>query len=124
MIVSDGGPQFTSQEFNSFVEDWGMTYVTSSPIHQRANGKAESAVKIKKYLFMKTHKERGDPYEAMLVQRNTPCQDTGLSPVEMMFNRRTHSFLPSISGSPKDPLVREKWEARKCSVKKAHDWKS
>ena len=32
IIVSDGGPQFTSQEFNSFVEDWGITHVTSSPM--------------------------------------------------------------------------------------------
>ena len=56
MIVSDGGPQFTSQEFNSFVEDWGINHVTSSPMHQRANGKAESAVKIMKSLLVKTHK--------------------------------------------------------------------
>ena len=128
IIVSDGGPQFTSQKFNSFVEDWGITHVTSSPMHQRANGKAESAVKIMKSLLVKTHKEGGDTYEAMLEQRNTPRRDTGLSPAEMMFNRRTRSFLPSISGSPKDPppppLVKEKREARKHSVKKAHDRKS
>ena len=124
MIVSDGGPQFTSHEFNSFVEDWGINHVTSSPMHQRANGKAESAVKIMKSLLVKTHKEGGDPYEAMLEQRNTPRQDTGRSPVEMMFNRRTRSFLPSMSNSPTDPLVKEKREARKRSVKKAHDRKS
>lgn len=93
-------------------------------MHQRANGKAESAVKIMKSLLVKTHKERGDPYEAMLEQRNTPGQDTGLSPAEMMCNRRTRSFLPSISGSPKNPLVKEKWEEQKRSVKKAHDRKS
>ena len=53
-----------------------------------------------KSLLLKTHKEGGDPYEAMSEQRNTPCQDTGLSPAEMMFNRRTRSFLPSISDPP------------------------
>ena len=124
IIVSNGGPQFTSKEFNSFVEDWGMTHVTSSPMHQRANGKAESAVKIMKSLLVKTHKERGYPYEAMSEQRNTPRQDTGLSRAEMMFNRRTRSFLPRISGIPKDPLVKEKREARKRSITKAHDRKS
>ena len=25
MIVSDGGPQFTSQEFKLFVDNWGIT---------------------------------------------------------------------------------------------------
>jgi len=72
-----------------------ITSVCSSPMHQRANGKAESAVKIMKSLLRKTHKEGGDPYEAMLEQRNTPHQDTGLGPAEMMFNRRTRSFLPT-----------------------------
>ena len=123
MIVSDGGPQFTSQEFSSFVEDWGIAHVTSSPMHQRSNGKAESAVKIMKSLLRKTHMERGDPYEAMGEQRNTPRQDTTRSPAEMMFNRRTRSFLPCVS-SLKDTCVKEKRDARKHSVKKSHDRKS
>lgn len=124
MIISDGGPQFASQEFESFAEDWGVTHVTSSPMHARGNGKAESAVKIMKSLLVKTHKDGGDPYEAMLEQRNTPRQDTGRSPVEMMFYRRTRSFLPSISNGPKDTLVKEKRDARKRSIKQAHDRKS
>ena len=28
MIVSDGGPQFTSQEFKLFVDNWGITHIT------------------------------------------------------------------------------------------------
>ena len=77
MILSDGGPQFTSQEFKSFVDNRGITHITSSPMHQQANGRAESGVKIMKTLLLKTYKEGGDPYEAMLEQRNTPRQDTG-----------------------------------------------
>ena len=77
-----------------------------------------------KSLLVKTHKEGGDPYEAMLEQRNAPRKDTGRSPAEMMFNRRTRSFLPSISNSPMDPFVKEKREASQRSVKKAHDQKS
>ena len=80
-------------------------------------------VKIMKSLLVKTHKEGGDPYEAMLEQRNTPRQDTGRSPAELMFNRRTRSFLPSVSNSSMDPLVKEKRETRQHSVKKAHDRK-
>ncbi|XP_068680340.1 igE-binding protein-like [Montipora foliosa] len=92
MIVSDGGPQFTSQEFKLFVDNWGITNIASSPMHHRANGRAESAVKIMKTLLVKTYKEGGDPYEAMLEQRNTPRQDTGRSPAEMTFNARNGSF--------------------------------
>ena len=54
-------------------------------MHQRANSKAESAVKIMKSLLVKTHKDSGDPYEALLEQRNTPRQYTGLSPSEIQY---------------------------------------
>ena len=57
MIVSDRGPQFTSQEIKLFVDNWGITHYTPSPMHQRANGRAESAVKIMKTLLAKTYKE-------------------------------------------------------------------
>ena len=90
------------------MEDWGINHFSSSPMHQRANGKTESAVKIMKSLLVKTNKEGGNPYEAMLEQKNTPRQDSGRSPAEMMFNRRTRSFLPSTTNSSMDPLVKEK----------------
>lgn len=51
--MSDGGPQFVSQEFQDFAKKWGITHMTSSPMHQQANGKAESAVKIMKTLLRK-----------------------------------------------------------------------
>ena len=124
MIVSDGGPQFSSREFDLFTKNWGITHVTSSPMHQRANGKAESAVKIMKNLLIKTHKDGGDPYEAMLEQRNTPRQDTDRSPAEMMFNRKTRSFIPTINSQPSEEVIRIKRENRKNSVKKHHDRKS
>ena len=49
VIMSDGGPQFVSQEFQDFAKKWRITHVTSSPMHQLANGKAESAVKVRRY---------------------------------------------------------------------------
>ena len=110
VIVSDGGPQFTCQQFNSFMTSWSISHHTSSPMHQRANGKAESAVKIMKSLLIKTYKDGGDPYEAILKQRNTPRQDTALSPAQMMFNGKTRSFLPSLSSNPKNTLVKGKRE--------------
>jgi transposase InsO family protein len=51
---------------------------TSSPGHQQSNGKAEAAVKIVKTLMKKTVKDGRDQFEALLEQRNTPRQDTGL----------------------------------------------
>ena len=79
VILSDGGSQFTIQEFNAFVKNWGISHITSSLMHQRANGKAESAAKIMESLLIKTWKEKGDLYQAMLEQQNTSRQDTNHS---------------------------------------------
>ena len=96
MIISDGGPQFVSQEFKDFTNKWDIVHTTSSPMHQQANGKAESAVKIMKTLLEKCEAERSDPYEAILEQRNTPRQDTGRSPAETMFNRKVRGMIPQF----------------------------
>ena len=109
MIVSDGGPQFASQEFNSFGMNMGITHITSSPMLHSKNDKAESSV-----IIMKSEND-GDPHKAMLEQRDTPRQDADRSPAEMMFNRRIRSFIPSISSNPKDTIVKEKRDARKRS---------
>ena len=47
-VVSDGGPQYMSEEFKRFAREWDFEHVTSSPHHQNANGKAEAAVKWRK----------------------------------------------------------------------------
>ena len=47
-VVSDGGPQYMSEEFKRFAREWDFEHVTSSPHHQNANGKAEAAVKMAK----------------------------------------------------------------------------
>ena len=102
-----------------FLRTGTLHIVTSSLMHQRANGKAESAVKVMKNLLNKIQKEGGDPYEAMLKQRNTPRQDTDHSPAEMIFNRKiwTHSFVPTINSKPNDEVIRIKRENHKDSVK-------
>ena len=93
-------------------------------MHQRANGKAESAVKSMKSLLIKTCKDGGDPYEAIFEQLNPPRQDTALSPAQMIFKRKTCSFLPRLSSNPKNTLVKGKRDARKRSLETYHDRKS
>lgn len=63
--------------------------------------------------------ERGeDQFEGLLEQRNTPRQDTGLSPNRMMFGRPTRTLAPTLRKRPKS---NRKCEKRKHSVKKYHD---
>ena len=81
IVVSDNGPQFTSDKFNHFADVWGFEHRTSSPVHPQGNGKAESAVKTAKKLRRKAKTAGKDPYLAMLAHRNTPTEGTESKPI-------------------------------------------
>ena len=86
-LIFDGGPQFNSLQFRKFAKEWAINHVMSSPGHPQDNEKAEAAVKVIK-IMMKTYEEGGDQYLALLELRNTPRQDSDLSPAQMMFGER------------------------------------
>ena len=52
-VISDNGTQYTSQEFQNFVEDYGFIHTTISPKHPQSNGLAEKTVGIAKNLLQK-----------------------------------------------------------------------
>lgn len=57
--------------------------------------------------------------------RETPRQDTGLSPAEMLFQRPTRTFLPYLHKTQNDiSHTKAKREKRKKSVKKCYDKKT
>ncbi|XP_044171759.1 uncharacterized protein LOC122956136 [Acropora millepora] len=43
ILVTDNGPQFTSQEFKQFTHSWKFLHVSSSPHHHKSNGKVKAA---------------------------------------------------------------------------------
>ena len=45
-ITTDNRPQFSSDEFRQFAEDYGFEHMTSSPGFPQSNGEAEMAVQI------------------------------------------------------------------------------
>ena len=47
-MVSDNGPQFSSQEMKEFSETYGFRHITTSPHYPLANGLAERMVKPSK----------------------------------------------------------------------------
>ena len=87
-VVSDNGPQYSSAEFAKFAEDWGFTYITSSPKYPQSNGEAERMVQTTKNLLTKSD----DPYEALLAYRATPLEN-GFSPAELCMGRRLRHTL-------------------------------
>lgn len=92
-VVTDNGPQFSSQELCQFTLNWEFVKVSSSPHHHKGNGKVESAVKTAKSLLKKTLKDNKDPWLALLDQRNTPTESMGTSSAQRLMSRRTKTLL-------------------------------
>ena len=89
VVVSDNGPQFSSDAYQQFAKEYHFTHKTSSPYYPQSNGEAERAVGTIKRLL---NKER-DPYLAILSYRSTPLQN-GYSPSELLMNRRLRTTVP------------------------------
>ena len=94
-MVSDNGPQFASEEFRNFSNEWEFEHVTSSPGYPQSNGMAESAVKTVKRILKKAKEAGTDPLLAVLDHRNTPSPGLDSSPVQRLMSRRTKTLLPT-----------------------------
>ena len=126
VIMSDNGPQFSAAEFKSFVGEWRMNRRASSPGYPRSNGKAEAAVKAAKNMMRKAIKDNQDQNLALLELRNTPIQSYGQSPVQLFFQRRTRTLIPTTKKmlEPKIPCksyIKERQESRNKAVKQHYD---
>ncbi|XP_045104418.1 uncharacterized protein K02A2.6-like [Portunus trituberculatus] len=93
-VVADSGTQFRSAEFARFAREWNFEIVLSSPHYHQSNGKAENAVKTVKRILQKCHLGNQDPMLAILEWRNTPSEQTGVSPAQRLFARHCRTHLP------------------------------
>ena len=89
VVVSDNGPQYSSETYRQFAKDYEFAHCTSSPYYPQGNGEAERAVRTVKDLL----KKEDDPYKALLAYRSTPTE-LGYSPSELLFCRKLKSTVP------------------------------
>ena len=118
-IVSDNGPEFSSHEFAEFAKQYGFKHITSSPRYPQSNGLAERAVQTAENILKKAKVEGKDFQLGLLAYRNTPIEEIGLSPAQMLMGRRTRTQLPTTpallepqypTGNIKDGLSRRRAE--------------
>ena len=110
VVVSDNGPQYSSEAYANFARKFQFEHITSSPHYPQSNGEAERAVQTVNNLI----KKDGDPYLALLSYRSTPLK-CGFSPSELLMSRKLRTNLPSTRDSlrpavPDISLVRRREE--------------
>ena len=95
-LISDNGPQYSSDEFKKFAEKWDFQHVTCSPLYSQSNGLAEKTVQTAKKLLSKAHEE-GINFERLLLHyRSTPV-DNLASPAQLLMGRQIRSTLPTTT---------------------------
>jgi transposase InsO family protein len=117
---SDGGPQFTSDEFNTFLRDWNISHGVSSAGYSQSNGFTEVSVKSMKKLICGSWTAGSFHIEefskGLLLYRNAPISG-GASPAQLVFNRPVRDCLPAHRAhslrSGKNRLL--KWKKRPCA---------
>ena len=91
-VISDNGPQFSSNEFSAFATSYNFIHTTSSPYYPQSNGQAEWTVQTAKRLLTKSD----DPYLALLIYRATPLPWCNLSPSQLLMGRHLRTNLPQV----------------------------
>ena len=112
-IVSDNGPQFSSQEFKKFKDLYEFDHVTSSPTYPQSNGKA---VKTAQRIMLKESEAGIDPYLGFLDFRNTPTEGLGTPPAQRLFGRRTKTLLPTSDRLLRQPEFDKSQQLKKKTI--------
>ena len=122
IVVSDNGPQFSSQHFAEFGRMWNFDHQPSSPGNSKGNarnGAAEAAVKTVKRMMNRSRARGEDPYMGLLSLRNTPQEGMDTSPAQRLMSRRTRTVVPtsSVLLQPKQNVMqKQQLEAKKLKA--------
>ena len=93
-IVSDGGIQFTSQEFKDFTRRWDIQHRITLPTNAQSNGQAEHFVQTIKNSLTKAMEGGEYLHLAILLYITTPLNHSLPSPSEFLNSRNFRCLLP------------------------------
>ncbi|XP_049275984.1 uncharacterized protein K02A2.6-like [Rhipicephalus sanguineus] len=122
-IVSDNGPQFTSQEFKQFVREMGCRHVQTAPYNPSANGLAERFVQTLKNALKKDDARQPMKVKLnkfLLAYRNTPHVTTHEAPANLLLGRRLRTRLDVLKPAVGERVAYEQFKQtvnRRCRVR-------
>ncbi|XP_054283403.1 uncharacterized protein K02A2.6-like [Macrosteles quadrilineatus] len=122
-VVTDGGPQFRSEEFDSLLKTIGVHRIFTPPYHPAFNGLAERAVQTVKDAFRKQmlHDAKHNCSRSiqhcidsfLFVYQNTPHSITGMTPSEAIFKYKPKTHLNLLK-----PHLASEMEVKQDSITK------
>ena len=91
-MVTDGGPQFASHQFESLLRKYHIQNRIASPYHPQANGQVESINKVIEAILTKTVRSHRRDWadrlpEALWAYRTTWRNTTGFSPYDLVYGK-------------------------------------
>ena len=119
-LVSDNGPQFTSEQFQHFLKSNGVKHIRSAPYHPSSNGLAERFVQTLKRSLKATEKE-GKSIQHRLSQflfeyRVTPHATTNTPPSQLFLCRTLRTRFDLLR-----PSIQSNVLAKQAVQKSDHD---
>ena len=119
-IVSDNGPQFISEEFETFMKSNGVKHTRCSPYHPSSNGAVERFVRTFKQAMKAGDKDGLTPQHRLenflLTYRTTPHSTTNVTPSSLFLGRNIRTRLDMVR-----PDVSQTVFEKQASQKQNHD---
>ena len=107
-LSSNGGPQFMAESFQQFLKLWVVRHRLPSVPYPQSNGCAEGMAKriIHNNISLDGSLNNERAAQAILQHPNTPLQDIGLSPAQILLH---HQFPDGIPSDPSHYKLHKDW---------------
>ena len=118
-LVTDNGPQLTSNTFEEFCEENGIVHIKVTPYHPKSNGLAERAVRTFKERMRSSNKSLDQFHRLqnfLFSYRNTVRRATNRTPSQLMFGRHLRSRFDLLK-----PDIVKNMELEQLTQKRNHD---
>ena len=99
-IVSDNATSFSSEEFQSWCRERGITHLTGAPYHPATNGAAERLVQTFKQALSKSSLPPRAALQEFLIQYRRTPRSEGYSPSELLNGRQIRTKIDVLLPSP------------------------
>ena len=118
-LRTDNGPQFVSQDFTSECRAANIEQEWSDPYYPTSNGHSEKMVSVAKSMIKKAS-SLADIGIMVMVYNSTPSVHTGVSPAEMLMQRKLRTCLPTLSSPrfvPSEKIIQAAEKNRQHATK-------